>query len=130
MKKMLQKMKNKKGFTLMEMLIVVAIIVILVAVSVPTFTTQLESARKAADDANIRSAQGLFISQYFTGEWPAATATEKKYYYDAKKGEIKDAKTGIEAYGQSRSYKDQIIEITVKLDAGKDKIEYGWVNKG
>ena len=47
---------NRKGFTLMEMLIVVAIIAILVAIMIPTFTAQLEKAREAADIANIRSA--------------------------------------------------------------------------
>lgn len=46
---------NKKGFTLAEMLIVVAIIAILVAIAVPIFTTQLDKARKARDEANFRN---------------------------------------------------------------------------
>lgn len=51
-------MKNnkKKGFTLMELLIVIAIIAVLVAIAIPTFTSQLEKAREAADAANIRAA--------------------------------------------------------------------------
>ena len=44
----MKKIKNTKGFTLMEMLIVVAIIAILIAIAIPTFTTQLEKAREAA----------------------------------------------------------------------------------
>jgi len=47
--------KNKKGFTLAELLIVVAIIGVLVAVSIPIFTTQLHKAQDATDLANIRS---------------------------------------------------------------------------
>ena len=47
---------NKKGFTLAELLIVVAIIAVLVAISIPIFTTQLEKAREATDLANLRSA--------------------------------------------------------------------------
>ena len=52
----MKKLNNKKGFTLAELLIVVAIIAVLVAISIPIFTTQLEKAREATDLANIRSA--------------------------------------------------------------------------
>lgn len=47
--------KNTKGFTLAELLIVVAIIVVLVAISIPVFTSQLHKARVAADWANVRA---------------------------------------------------------------------------
>ena len=47
---------NKKGFTLAELLIVVAIIAVLVAISIPIFTNQLEKAKEATDIANIRAA--------------------------------------------------------------------------
>lgn len=47
---------NKKGFTLAELLVVVAIIGVLVAISIPIFTNQLEKAREATDAANIRAA--------------------------------------------------------------------------
>ncbi|MEG1429394.1 MAG: prepilin-type N-terminal cleavage/methylation domain-containing protein, partial [Hydrogenoanaerobacterium sp.] len=40
-------MKNKKGFTLAELLIVVAIILVLVAIAIPLFTSATESANKA-----------------------------------------------------------------------------------
>lgn len=50
------KKTNKKGFTLAELLIVVAIIAVLVAIAIPVFTTQLEKSREATDLANIRAA--------------------------------------------------------------------------
>ena len=50
-----KKLKSKKGFTLMEMLIVVAIIVILLAIAIPSFNGSLRKARLAADEANVRS---------------------------------------------------------------------------
>ena len=42
-------MKKKKGFTLAELLVVVAIIGVLVAVSIPIFSKQLEKSRIATD---------------------------------------------------------------------------------
>lgn len=47
--------KNTKGFTLAEVLIVVAVIAVLVAISIPVFTSQLHKARVAADWANVRA---------------------------------------------------------------------------
>lgn len=47
--------KNTKGFTLAELLIVVAIIAVLVAISIPVFTSQLHKARVAADWSNVRA---------------------------------------------------------------------------
>ena len=49
-------MRNKKGFTLIEMLVVIAIIAILVAIIVPTVSTATEKAKEATDAANIRTA--------------------------------------------------------------------------
>lgn len=58
--------KNQKGFTLAELLIVVAIIAVLVAIAIPVFTTQLEKSREATDTANVRSAYANIVSQYLT----------------------------------------------------------------
>ena len=72
--------KNEvKGFTLAELLIVVAIIAVLVAISIPIFTSQLHKARVATDWANLRAyyaeIQADFIS---TGEY------NEKVPYDDK----------------------------------------------
>ena len=55
---------NKKGFTLAELLIVVAIIAVLVAISIPIFTAQLNKAKYAADEANARSIYSEMVADY------------------------------------------------------------------
>lgn len=55
--------KNNKGFTLAELLIVVAIIAVLVAIAIPVFSAQLERSREATDIANIRSAYAEVVAK-------------------------------------------------------------------
>lgn len=63
----MRKMKNSKGFTLMEMLIVVAIIAVLVAIAIPVFNGALTKSKEAADVANVRATYA---------EWQTAMLTE------------------------------------------------------
>ena len=58
------KKRNQKGFTIMEMLIVVAIIAILVAIAIPTFNSALTKSKEAADVANIRAAYAEMMMDY------------------------------------------------------------------
>ena len=69
---------NKKGFTLAELLIVVAIIAVLVAIAIPIFTSQLEKSREATDAANIRGAYAEIAASALTDPDTAQTATIEK----------------------------------------------------
>ena len=65
---MFKKIHSKKGFTLAELLIVVAIIAVLTAIAIPVFSTQLEKARQATDLANLRSAYAEASAEALTDE--------------------------------------------------------------
>ena len=59
-------MKNKKGFTLMEMLIVIAIIAVLVAIAIPIYSSQMHKAKVSADWANLRAYYAELQLDYLT----------------------------------------------------------------
>ena len=65
---MMKKLKERKGFTMAELLIVVAIVAVLVAVSIPVFSSQLEKSRDAVSTANIRAAYAQASADYLTGK--------------------------------------------------------------
>ena len=71
----MKKMNNKHGFTLAELLIVVAIIAVLVAISIPIFTSQLEKSREAVDLANMRAAYAECSATVLTGEASSTNCT-------------------------------------------------------
>ena len=75
---MMKKMKNKKGFTLMEMLIVVAIIAVLVIIAIPTFNNALAKSRAATDLANIRSGYAAAQVEAMTSD--TQVANTQTYY--------------------------------------------------
>ena len=69
-------MKNKKGFTLIEMLVVIAIIAVLVAVIIPTVSKTTDKAAAAADAANLRSVLGYMNSVLMTDEMEIEEAVQ------------------------------------------------------
>lgn len=76
--------KNKKGFTLMEMLIVVAIIAVLVAIAIPTFNASLNKARIATDEANIRAGYASTLAAVLTDNFDVEQAADATVTYFLK----------------------------------------------
>ena len=70
------KKNNNRGFTLAELLIVVAIIAVLTAIAIPVFTAQLEKSRDATDEANIRAAYAELSAALVSNNNPTDIATD------------------------------------------------------
>ncbi len=62
--------RSRKGFTLAELLIVVAIIAVLTAIAVPLFVSSVKKAQDATKEANIRAVRGAAVVQILSAEEP------------------------------------------------------------
>ena len=86
--------KNEKGFTLMEMLIVVAIIAVLIAIAIPTFNASLNK-------ANIRSGYATVMATVLTDDQAdeKITAAASVVYWLNEDGSVnKDTVSTTSAY--------------------------------
>jgi type IV pilus assembly protein PilA len=133
----MEKKNNKKGFTLAELLIVVAIIAVLVAISIPIFSSQLEKSRESTDIANLRAAKAEAVAMYLSGDTDDTTVTWTTEgdpgagftaYYNADSGKLQTTKPDVYGKGTSTvgdakntkmnyepgtAVKDEVIKVTV-----------------
>jgi len=73
------KKTNKKGFTIVELVIVIAVIAILAAVLIPTFTSVTKNARKSAALQEATSALTVVLT-----EEQGMLDSTKTYYFEVK----------------------------------------------
>ena len=101
----MKKLTNKKGFTLMEMIIVVAIIAILAVITIPTLTANTGKAEKAADAANLHAAKAVYQVLAMEGTAPAADSI-----FNPSTGTF-DGDTTTGKCGQCTEHKDGYIKV-------------------
>ncbi len=123
--------KKNKGFTLAELLSVVAIIAILVAISLPLFSSQIAKANLQADQTHVSAAKASAVAEYLdTNSHDTIT-----YYFDAGIAMVnKNNSEGIVGYGKSTKepYKTQTgaEDVPVNDDGSKNIIQVIVGNNG
>lgn len=100
---------NKKGFTLVELVIVVAVMAILVAVAIPTVSTITGEAKSTVQASNCQTIESLMKLAEAEVEVKGGTAG-----YDAK---LEDAKLGIT--GEKYYYNITTGKVTTSAPATK-----------
>lgn len=121
--------KNNKGFTLAELLIVVAIIAVLVAIAIPVFTTQLEKSRESTDIANLRAAYAAGTTAALTGYYGTNElgSTATLYYNPSIDGSLDTSATIKIGQGTATDGKSDISLISQwsNYDTTSDVKNYG-----
>lgn len=117
------KKMNKRGFTLIEMLVVVAVIAVLVSIIIPMVTLASDKAAAAADAANLRSAKatiaiGMLDGTYSDGDTITAemvgVPAVSNYEGEAFQASIANGEISV-AYGEM-----DITYLADIADNGKD----------
>lgn len=120
--------RARAGFTLMEMLIVIAVIAVLIAIAIPVFSAQLEKSREATDAANERTALGVATADYLSGIVSTGT-----YYFDASSGQLSSgfpANTygkGTAAGDVAEDHTDMVVACTIASDG---TVTTSWARNG
>lgn len=101
MKLLNKKQKNNKGFSLVELIVVIAIMVVLVAVLAPVFSKYIESSRRSTDIQNANSIAESVLADVADGKTYEANTTVKANTPSAIK---EDIKTKGDVVGKDKSF--------------------------
>lgn len=133
----MKKVNNKKGFTIVELVIVIAVIAILAAVLIPTFSGVVEKANKTAALEKAKNALTAVLTENNGSIGDAHFAVvdgDKTYWFAYADGSVKeedpyDVKTVTDDSTVYISDKDVVLDDTKSvITKWKDKADLAYAN--
>ena len=121
----MKKLTNKKGFTLIEMLVVIAIIAVLVAIIIPVVSSATDKAAAATNAANLRAIKAEATTDLLNG----ATDTTGYVSFDpTKTGEARFKVNDNAPTAKKCSALKTEAKATIKMDGENVDVYYGDYN--
>lgn len=106
--RLINKLKNRKGFTLIELIVVLAVLVVIAAIAVPRFLGVQEKAKESADQTTVDSIARAAELYY------AQTSDSTITLAELESGNYIDSFTSLQS--------ESTTGATITLDAGTGKV--------
>ena len=90
------KKNNRKGFTIVELVIVIAVIGILAGIMIPTFSSVVDDANEKALASEIKNTYTLFLTEYAAKDFDDVLVEIDDEYYEVAKDGTFDINTPVD----------------------------------
>ncbi len=111
---------SDKGFTLIELMIVVAVIGILASVSIPKFSDMLEKSKEGATKGNIAALKSAVVIYYASNSvWPGGLTDNRfltKYIQKIPAVKVTHSKSGYKLSGTSTAVNVVVVNATINTN--------------
>ena len=128
---------NKKGFTIVELVIVIAVIAILAGVLIPTFATVVDKANKSAAMQQAKNAYELYLANTAeTGKVEenicikSEYATGKYFYFHVKNGQFDSTAIAAQTNNTEHADTETGTSAFVKADIENGALKFASTTEG
>lgn len=130
--------KDNRGFSLVELIVVIAIMVVLVAVLAPVFTRYVERSRRATDIQNANSIADSVLTEAASGELTSSSGIANTTNLKSIKSDLvtrgnavaKDSTFSYEYNANTNTVKVYVTDDTGKTDLTQEDNATAYSNDG